>query len=152
MANQPQSLTLAPPRTYTRTDFTALRAFVQRVPAATIARLYYDPELAPQAASADAMERYLRTMRDALVQLALRHGSPVLAEHLKASVRQPGSPAAGGAHRAAARAGAGCVAAPPGKSPRRAGGRRCRHAGTGTRPLIGGIPTVPQSDYHFGII
>ncbi|HZZ04101.1 phage integrase family protein [Paraburkholderia sp.] len=91
MANQKQSLTLPPPRTYTRTDFTALRAFVQRVPAATIARLYYDPELAPQAASADAMERYLRTMRDELVQLALRHGSPVLAGHLKASIRQHGS-------------------------------------------------------------
>jgi hypothetical protein len=43
MANQPQQLTVPPPRTYTRTDFTALRAFVQRLPAATIARLYYDP-------------------------------------------------------------------------------------------------------------
>ncbi|CAE6959792.1 site-specific integrase [Paraburkholderia domus] len=91
MANQKQSLTLPPPRTYTRTDFTALRAFVQRVPAATIARLYYDSELAPQAASAEAMERYLRTMRDELVQLALLHGSPVLADHLKASIRQHGS-------------------------------------------------------------
>ncbi|MBK5125682.1 tyrosine-type recombinase/integrase [Burkholderia sp. R-69980] len=91
MANQKQSLTVPPPRTYTRTDFTALRAFVQRVPAATIARLYYDPELAPQAASPEAMERYLRTMRDALVQLALLHGSPVLADHLKASIRQHGS-------------------------------------------------------------
>ncbi|WP_244818662.1 phage integrase family protein [Caballeronia sp. Lep1P3] len=91
MANQPQQLTLPPPRTYTRTDFTALRAFVQRLPAATIARLYYDPEYAPHAASADAMERYLRTMRDDLVQLALRHGSPVLADHLKASIRQHGS-------------------------------------------------------------
>lgn len=37
------------------------------------------------------MERYLRTMRDDLVQLALRHGSPVLADHLKASIRQHGS-------------------------------------------------------------
>ncbi|WP_175946356.1 site-specific integrase [Caballeronia sp. BCC1704] len=91
MANQPQQLTLPPPRTYTRTDFTALRAFVQRLPAATIARLYYDPEHAPHAASADAMERYLRTMRDDLVQLALLHGSSVLADHLKASIRQHGS-------------------------------------------------------------
>jgi len=90
MANQPQQLTLPPPRTYTRTDFTALRAFVQRLPAATIARLYYDPEHAPHAASADAMERYLR-MRDDLVQLALRHGSSVLADHLKASIKQHGS-------------------------------------------------------------
>ncbi|MGF6613090.1 integrase [Paraburkholderia sp. WSM4175] len=91
MANQPQQLTLPPPRTYTRTDFTALRAFVQRLPATTIARLYYDPEHSPHAASADAMERYLRTMRDDLVQLALLHGSPVLADHLKASIRQHGS-------------------------------------------------------------
>ncbi|WP_250476029.1 phage integrase family protein [Caballeronia sp. GAFFF1] len=91
MANQPQQLMLPAPRTYTRTDFTALRAFVQRLPAATIARLYYDPEHAPHAASADAMERYLRTMRDDLVQLALRHGSSVLADHLKASIKQHGS-------------------------------------------------------------
>jgi hypothetical protein len=91
MANQTQSLTLPPPRTYTRTDFTALRAFVQRLPAATIARLYYDPKLAPHAATPEAMDRYLRTMRDELVQLALLHGSPVLAGHLKASVRQHGS-------------------------------------------------------------
>ena len=91
MANQPQQLTLPPPRSYTRTDFTALRAFVQRLPAATIARLYYDPDHAPHAASADAMERFLRTMRDDLVQLALRHGSSVLADHLKASIKQHGS-------------------------------------------------------------
>jgi integrase len=91
MANQPQQLTLPPPRTYTRTDFTALRAFVQRLPVATIARLYYDPERSPHAASADAMERFLGTMRDDLVHLALLHGSSVLADHLKASIRQHGS-------------------------------------------------------------
>ncbi|WP_250517719.1 site-specific integrase [Caballeronia sp. INDeC2] len=91
MANQPQQLTLPPPRTYTRTDFTALRAFVQRLPAATIARLYYDPERSPHAASADAMERFLGTMRDDLVHLALLHGSSVLADHLKASIRHHGS-------------------------------------------------------------
>ncbi|CAL8480929.1 phage integrase family protein [Caballeronia sp. S22] len=91
MANQPQRLTLPPPRTYTRTDFTALRAFVQRLPVATIARLYYDPERSPHAASADAMERFLGTMRDDLVHLALLHGSSVLADHLKASIKQHGS-------------------------------------------------------------
>ncbi len=32
------------------------------------------------------MERYLRTVRDDLVQLALLHGSPVLEDHLKASI------------------------------------------------------------------
>ncbi|SAL82559.1 integrase [Caballeronia choica] len=91
MANQPQQLILPPPRTYTRTDFTALRAFVQRLPVATIARLYYDPERFPHAASADAMERFLCTMRDDLVHLALLHGSSVLADHLKASIKQHGS-------------------------------------------------------------
>ncbi|SAK70131.1 integrase [Caballeronia glebae] len=91
MANQPQQLTLPPPRTYTRTDFTALRAFVQRLPVATIARLYYDPERSPHAASADAMERFLGAMRDDLVHLALLHGSSVLADHLKASIKQHGS-------------------------------------------------------------
>ena len=93
MANQPQPqpLTLPPPRSYTRTDFAALRAFVQRVPSATIARLYFDPETAPHAASADALERYLRAMRDDLVHLAQLRGSSVLADHLKASIRQHGS-------------------------------------------------------------
>ncbi|MDR6412236.1 UNVERIFIED_ORG: integrase [Burkholderia sp. 1595] len=91
MANQPQTVTVAPPRTYARTDFTALRAFVQRIPPATIARLYYDPEFAPHAATPEAMERYLRAMRDDLVHLAQLHGSPVLAGHLKASARQHGS-------------------------------------------------------------
>ena len=91
MANHPQQLTLPPPRSYTRTDFAALRAFVQRVPPATIARLYYDPEHAPHAASPDALERHLRAMRDDLVQLAQLHGSPVLADHLKASACQHGS-------------------------------------------------------------
>ena len=91
MANQPQQLTLPPPRTYTRTDFTALRAFVQRIPASTIARLYYDAEFAPHATTPDAMERYLRTMRDDLVTLALRHGSAALADHLTASIKQHGS-------------------------------------------------------------
>lgn len=37
------------------------------------------------------MERYLREMRDALVELAIEHGSTVLADHLKASVRRHGS-------------------------------------------------------------
>jgi integrase/recombinase XerD len=64
---------------------------VQRIPPATIARLYYDPDLTQHAATPEAMERYLRTMRDELVQLALLHGSPVLAGHLKASIRQHGS-------------------------------------------------------------
>ncbi len=51
MANRPQQLTRPPPRTWTRTDFPALRAFVQRVPPATIARLYFDPDTAASAVS-----------------------------------------------------------------------------------------------------
>lgn len=90
MTRPPEQLVLPPPRTYTRTDFAALRAFVQRVPPATIARLYFDPE-APPAASSEHTERYLRQMRDDLVQLALLHGSTVLADHLKQSIRKHGS-------------------------------------------------------------
>lgn len=76
MANRPQPLTLPAPRTCTRTDFAALRAFVQCCELAAIARRYYDaedPERAPHAAMAD----YPRTMREELVRLALIHGSPV---------------------------------------------------------------------------
>ena len=94
MANQAQQLTLPTPRTYTRTDFAALRAFVQHIAPSVIAHRYYDPddrEVSPQAASADAMERFLRTMLDDLVQLALRNGSAALAAHLKASIKQHGS-------------------------------------------------------------
>jgi hypothetical protein len=57
-------------------------------------RRYYDPDEprhAPHAASAEAMARFLRTMLDDLVQLALRNGSAVFATHLKASIKQHGS-------------------------------------------------------------
>jgi integrase len=94
MANQAQQLTLPTPRTYTRTDFAALRAFVQHIALSVIAHRYYDPddrEVSPQATTADAMERFLRTMLDDLVQLALRNGSAALASHLKASIKQHGS-------------------------------------------------------------
>jgi integrase len=91
IVNHAQQLALPPPRTYTRTDFTALRAFVQRIDTAIIARRYFDPDTTPHAASPETLARYLRTMLDDLVQLALRHGSAVLAEHLKASIKQHGS-------------------------------------------------------------
>jgi hypothetical protein len=64
VANQAQQLTLPTPRTYTRTDFAALRAFVQHIAPSVIAHRYYDPddrEVSPQAVTADAMERFLRT-------------------------------------------------------------------------------------------
>ncbi|SAL88295.1 integrase [Caballeronia arvi] len=38
------------------------------------------------------MERHLTTMLDALVSLALAHGSAALADHLRASIRQHGRP------------------------------------------------------------
>jgi len=94
MANQAQQIPLPTPRTYTRTDFAALRAFVQHISTSVIAHRYYDPddrEVSPQAATTDAMERFLRTMLDDLVQLALRSGSAALAAHLKASIKQHGS-------------------------------------------------------------
>jgi integrase len=94
VANQAQQLPLPTPRTYTRTDFAALRAFVQHIAPSVIAHRYYDPddrEISPQAVSADAMERFLRAMLDDLVQLGLRHGSAALAAHLKASIKQHGS-------------------------------------------------------------
>jgi hypothetical protein len=91
MANQAQQLTLPTPRTYTRTDFTALRAFVQRIDVATIARQYFNPDLTLHARTPDTLDRYLRTMLDDLVQLALRNGSAALASHLKASIKQHGS-------------------------------------------------------------
>jgi len=64
---------------------------VQRIDAGVIARRYYDPDTAPHAATPETLARYLRTMLDDLVQLALRHGSAALASHLKASIKQHGS-------------------------------------------------------------
>ncbi|KDR27143.1 site-specific integrase [Caballeronia zhejiangensis] len=79
-------------RGYTTKDFTALRAYVQRIAPAVIARSYYDPDEDPHAATPGAMERHLTTMLDALVALALAHGSAALAEHLRASIRRHGQP------------------------------------------------------------
>jgi len=93
-ARPPEKLTenLALERRYTSKDFTALRAYVQRIPPAVIARTYYDPDDDPHAATPGAMERHLTTMLDALVALALAHGSTALADHLRASIRQHGRP------------------------------------------------------------
>lgn len=92
MANRPQALTVPPPATYTRTDFAALRARIQGIPAATIARRFYDVEDSAVPAEADAVERHLITMRNELVRLALLNGSAALADHLRASMRQHGEP------------------------------------------------------------
>ncbi|KOR17661.1 phage integrase family protein, partial [Burkholderia cenocepacia] len=88
MANQPQQLTLPPLRTYSRTEFTALRARVKGLPIATIARLYFDADTTDPL----DVERLLRTMRDDLVAHALREGSPVLVSHLQASIAKYGEP------------------------------------------------------------
>ena len=79
-------------RSFTTKDFTALRAYVQRIPPAVIARTYYDPDEDAHAATPGAMERHLARMLDTLVQLAIAHGSTVLADHLRASIRQHGQP------------------------------------------------------------
>ncbi|PMS15553.1 integrase [Trinickia dabaoshanensis] len=82
MANQPQQLELPAPRTYSRTEFTALRARVKGLSITTITRAYFDAETTEPL----GVERLLRTMRDDLVSLALREGSSVLVSHLQASI------------------------------------------------------------------
>lgn len=77
-------------RQYTRNDFTALRAFVQGVPAATIARLYFSEDENRDALTAAGVERYLRDMQADLVDLAIQHGPPALADQLKASTKKHG--------------------------------------------------------------
>jgi integrase len=89
MSNQPQ--TISRTRFYTRNDFTALRAYVQRVPAATIARLYFHEDENGDVPTAANVDRYLRDMQADLVALAIEHGSSVLADHLKASAKKHGS-------------------------------------------------------------
>lgn len=89
MANRPQ--TVAHARAYTRSDFTALRAFVQRVPASTIARLYFTEDEDGHEPTPGWVESYLRRMQADLVKLAIEHGSTVLADHLKASAKAHGS-------------------------------------------------------------
>jgi Phage integrase protein len=77
---------------YTAKDLAAVRAYVQRVAPAIIARTYYDSDEDSCAASPSAMERHLRGMLDGLVKVAIEQGSPALAEHLRASVKKHGEP------------------------------------------------------------
>ncbi|KVL70323.1 site-specific integrase [Burkholderia ubonensis] len=88
MANRPQQLTLPPLRTYSRTEFTALRARVKGLPLETIERLYFDRD----ADDRIDVAQLLRTMRDDLVAAALRDGSPVLVSHLQAAIDKYGEP------------------------------------------------------------
>ncbi len=115
MANRIQTVNQA--RTYTRSDFTALRAFVQRVPAAMIARLYFTEDNDGREPTPGWVESYLRRMQADLVALAIEHGSPVLADppegfHTRARQRTPhrcepeNGRAGGDPRRRAARSGA----------------------------------------------
>ncbi|WP_332309727.1 phage integrase family protein, partial [Burkholderia ubonensis] len=88
MANRPQPLELTPLRTYSRTEFTALRARVKGLPLETIERLYFDRD----ADDRIDVAQLLRTMRDDLVAAALRDGSPVLQSHLQAAIDKYGEP------------------------------------------------------------
>jgi integrase len=77
---------------YTAKDLAAVRAYVQRVAPAIIARTYYDSDEDSFAATPSAMERHLRTMLDGLVKVAIEHGSAALAEHLRSSIKKHGEP------------------------------------------------------------
>jgi len=88
MANRPQQLAQMPLRSYSRTEFTALRARVKGLPIETIERLYFDRD-APEPVD---VAQLLRTMRDDLVAAALRDGSPVLKSHLQAAIEKYGEP------------------------------------------------------------
>ncbi|MBX4059121.1 phage integrase family protein, partial [Burkholderia cepacia] len=88
MANRPQQLAQMPLRSYSRTEFTALRARVKGLPIETIERLYFDRD----AVEPVDVAQLLRTMRDDLVAAALRDGSPVLQAHLQAAIAKYGEP------------------------------------------------------------
>jgi len=86
------SETLISSVSFTTKDLAAVRAFVQRISAAVIARTYYDPEEDRFAATPAAMEQHLRGVLDTLVTLAIEHGSPALAEYLRSSIKKHGAP------------------------------------------------------------
>ncbi|WP_250537160.1 site-specific integrase [Caballeronia sp. AZ10_KS36] len=90
MANKPQTVTKSR-AAYTRNHFAALRAYVQRIPASTIMRLYFSEDDDGNEATPGWVESFLRRMQAELVELALEHGSSVLADHLKSSARAHGS-------------------------------------------------------------
>ena len=72
--------------TYTRADYTAIRAYVQRVPIHIIADRYYSEE-SPQLKN--GLERFLIDMRDDLAERAVEH-NPHFSEVLKGA-RQGGT-------------------------------------------------------------
>lgn len=74
------------PITYTRADYTALRAHVLKIPLARIADLYYSED-SPQLAL--GLERYLIDMRNDLIERAIVN-NPAFADILKGA-RQGGA-------------------------------------------------------------
>lgn len=75
-----------PELAYNRTDYTALRAYVLKIPIQRIADLYYSED-SPQVEQ--GLERWLIDMRNALVERAIEH-NPAFAEILKGA-RQGGA-------------------------------------------------------------
>ena len=73
------------PTTFTRSDFTALRAWVSKIPLERVAVLYYSDD-APQVTS--GLERYLSAMRAELIERAIL-ANPLLAQGL-ANARKGG--------------------------------------------------------------
>ena len=61
------------------------------MPPVIIARLYFTEDDNGNAQDADWVITYLRRMPADLAELAIEHGSPVLANHLKTSARAYGS-------------------------------------------------------------
>lgn len=74
---------LLPALSYTRADYTALRAFVLKLPMQRIADLYYSED-SPQVAQ--GLERFLTSMRDHLVERAIGH-NPAFAGILQGARR-----------------------------------------------------------------
>lgn len=75
-----------PELAYNRTDYTALRAYVLKIPIQRIADLYYTED-SPQVEQ--GLERWLIDMRNALIERAIEH-NPAFAEILKGA-RQGGA-------------------------------------------------------------
>ena len=69
---------LMSPVRYSRTDFTALRAWIQRTPPEKIAKLYYSDD-APQVVH--GLEKFLTAMRQELIERAIV-ANPRLADAL----------------------------------------------------------------------
>ncbi|NTY41148.1 hypothetical protein [Burkholderia diffusa] len=86
MSNRPQ--TVAHQCTYTRNELTAPLADIRHDAAATIGRLSFGEDESGDPLTAPAAEQRRRDMPADLVMLVHEHGSPVLAERLKASAKK----------------------------------------------------------------